>query len=225
MERLKGNKGLSICPTTNFDSSHSKSRKVVIYVVSFSLRAVMLATFFAGISYIIFHHKARKTESHKREVQTQNLFAIWSYDDGKLVYGNIIEATKEFIKKYLIRERGSGSVYKAELSTGQVVAVKKPHLGLDRDMCYHKAFMSEIRALIETRHHNIIKLYWFCWHAKVSFLVYEFLEGGNLDKILREETQAIALDWTKTIKVVEGVANASYYLHHGCSPLIVHRDL
>ncbi|XP_028787208.1 MDIS1-interacting receptor like kinase 2-like [Neltuma alba] len=231
MERLIGNKGLCgnlsglpICPTTNFDSSHSKSRKVVIYVVSFSLGAVMLATFFIGISYIIFHHKARKTESQEREVQTQNLFAIWSYD-GKLVYENIIEATEEFNEKYLIGEGGSGSVYKAELSTGQVVAVKKLHSIPDRDMCLQKAFISEIRALTETRHHNIVKLYGFCWHSKVSFLVYEFLEGGSLDKILSEETQAIALDWTKRIKVVEGVANASYYLHHGCSPSIVHRDL
>ncbi|XP_028758646.1 MDIS1-interacting receptor like kinase 2-like [Neltuma alba] len=158
------------------------------------------------------------------EGQTQNLFAIWSYD-GKLVYENIIEATEEFNEKYLIGEGGSGSVYKAELSTGQVVAVKKLYSVPDKDMCHQKAFMSEIRALTETRHHNIIKLYGFCWHSKVSFLVYEFSEGGSLDKILSEETQAIALDWTKRIKVVEGVANASYYLHHGCSPPIVHRDL
>ncbi|XP_028787197.1 MDIS1-interacting receptor like kinase 2-like [Neltuma alba] len=85
--------------------------------------------------------------------------------------------------------------------------------------------MSEIRTLTETRHHNIIKIYGFCWHSKVSFLVYEFLEGGSLDKILSEETQAIALDWSKRIKAVEGMANASYYLYYGYSPLIVHCDI
>ncbi|XP_028787202.1 MDIS1-interacting receptor like kinase 2-like [Neltuma alba] len=231
MGRLIGNKGLCgdqfglpICPTTNFDSSHSKSKKVLIYVVSFSLGVVMLATSSIGISYIICHHKARKTKVQETKAQTQNLFAIWSYD-GKLVYENIIEVTEEFNEKYLIGEGVSGSVYKAKLSTGQVVAVKKLHSVPDKDMCHQKAFMSEIRALTETRHHNIIRLYGFCWHSKVSFLVYEFLEGGSLDKILREETQAITLDWSKRIKVVEGVANASYYLHHGCSPPIIHRDI
>ncbi|KAK4270654.1 hypothetical protein QN277_019433 [Acacia crassicarpa] len=231
IETLKDNKGLCgnvsglpICPTNSYDPRHHKRNKVVIYVLFFGLGSVLLAIVFMGISYIVFHHNERKAKGQEREVQTQNLFAIWSYD-GKLVYENIIEATEEFDEKYLIGVGGFGSVYKAELPTGQVVAVKKLHFLPDRDQCHQKAFMSEIRALTEPRHHNIIKLYGFCWHSKFSFLVYEFLEGGSLDKILSDDTQAIALGWNKRIKVVEGVANALYYLHHGLSPPIVHRDI
>ncbi|KAI9126739.1 hypothetical protein K1719_002335 [Acacia pycnantha] len=230
-ETLKDNKGLCgnvsglpICPTKIYGPRHHKRNKVVIYALSLGLGSVLLAILLIGISYLVCHHNAQKEKSQERKVQTQNLFAIWSYD-GKLVYENIVEATKEFDEKYLIGVGGFGSVYKAELSTGQVVAVKKLHFLPDRDQCHQKAFMSEIRALIETRHRNIIKLYGFCWHSKFSFLVYEYLEGGSLDKILSDDTQAIALDWNKRIRVVEGVANASYYLHHGLSPPIVHRDI
>ncbi|KAL7208647.1 hypothetical protein ACSBR1_030394 [Camellia fascicularis] len=48
--------------------------------------------------------------------------------------------------------------------TGQVVAVKKLH--------------------------NIVKLYGYCSHSRHSFLVYEFLEGGSLGKILSTEDQS-----------------------------------
>ncbi|MCI63622.1 receptor-like protein kinase, partial [Trifolium medium] len=39
-----------------------------------------------------------------------------------MVYENIIDATEKFDKKHLIGVGGHGSVYKAELSTGQVIA-------------------------------------------------------------------------------------------------------
>ncbi|KEH23426.1 tyrosine kinase family protein [Medicago truncatula] len=39
------------------------------------------------------------------------------------------------------------------------------------------------------------------------------------------DTQATAFDWEKRVNVVKGVANALSYLHHDCSPPIVHRDI
>ena len=64
--------------------------------------------------------------NNTREVQNGNMFANWSYD-GKMVYENIIEATEEFDSKHCVGVGGCGSVYKAELQLGQVVAVKKFH--------------------------------------------------------------------------------------------------
>ncbi|CAL2248704.1 unnamed protein product [Prunus armeniaca] len=61
-----------------------------------------------------------------RGAQTENLFDIWSYD-GKLVYEDIIEATEEFNSKHCVGAGGHASVYKAQLQTGQIAAVKKLH--------------------------------------------------------------------------------------------------
>uniref|UniRef100_A0A2N9G1E7 non-specific serine/threonine protein kinase n=1 Tax=Fagus sylvatica TaxID=28930 RepID=A0A2N9G1E7_FAGSY len=97
------------------------------------------------------NNQVRKTEAKSREAQNDNLFAIWSYD-GKMVYENIIDATEEFDSKYCIGVGGYGSVYKAELPTSQVVAVKKLHSLPDGEICNQKAFTSEIRALTEIRH-------------------------------------------------------------------------
>uniref|UniRef100_A0A7N2LWS3 non-specific serine/threonine protein kinase n=1 Tax=Quercus lobata TaxID=97700 RepID=A0A7N2LWS3_QUELO len=168
----------------------------------------------AGVSLLLCQ-RVNKTEDKPREVHNDNLFAIWSYD-GKMVYQNIIEAKEEFDYKYCIGVGGFGSVYKAKLQASQVVAVKKLHLLPDGEISNKKDFMSEIHALTEIRHRNIIKLYGFCSHPKHSLLVYEFLEGGSLVKLLNNEEGAKTFDWIKRANVVKGVANALSYMHHDC---------
>ena len=92
------------------------------------------------------------------------MFTIWSYD-GKMVYENIIDATEEFDPKYCIGVGGYGSVYKAELPTGQVIAVKKLHPLEDEGITNLDSFENEIGALTEIRHCNIVRLYGFCSHS------------------------------------------------------------
>jgi len=79
--------------------------------------------------------------------------------------------------------------------------------------------------LTEIRHRNIVNLYGFFSHSQFSFLVYEFVEKGSLEKILKDDEEAIAFDWKKRVTVIKDVANALCYMHHDCSPPIVHRDI
>ncbi|XP_039162953.1 MDIS1-interacting receptor like kinase 2-like [Eucalyptus grandis] len=110
--------------------------------------------------------------------------------DGNAVYKSIIEATEEFDAKYCIGVRGHGSVYKAQLQTGETVA-----------------------------------FYDFCWSSRHSFLVYEFLECGSLKNVLNSEERIATFDWNKRVNVVKGVAYALSYMHHECSPPIIHQDV
>ena len=127
--------------------------------------------------------------------------------------------------KQCIGTGGYGIVYKAELPTGRVVAVKKLHSSQDGDMADLKAFKSEIHALTQIRHRNIVKLYGFSSFAEISFLVYEFMEKGSLRNILSNDEEAEKLDWIVRLNIVKGVAKALSYMHHDCSPPIVHRDI
>ncbi|THG03256.1 hypothetical protein TEA_009070 [Camellia sinensis var. sinensis] len=174
--------------------------------------------------FMAFHKKVRNTTDEPRQVHNQNLFAIWSYDV-KMVYENIIEATENFSTKHWVGEGGCGTVYRADLPSGQVVAVKKLHESPDGDLTNLQSFMSEICALIEIRHQNIVKLYGYCSHPRHSFLVYEFLEGGSSGNMLSTKDQVLQFDWIKRVNVAKGVANALSYMHHNCSPPIIHRDI
>ncbi|KAL6179485.1 hypothetical protein ACLB2K_051000 [Fragaria x ananassa] len=61
--------------------------------------------------------------------------------------------------------------------------------------------------------------------AMWSFLVYEFLERGSLDKILSKDEEAKEFWWSKRMNIVKGVAHALSYMHHDCLPPILHRDI
>ncbi|KAI3843040.1 hypothetical protein MKX03_018295 [Papaver bracteatum] len=157
----------------------------------------------------------------------RNLFSIWIYD-GKIVFEDIIEATEDFDDKSCIGTGGYGSVYKAELSTGQVVAVKKLHSSdEDSEISDLKSFESEIHALTEIRHRNIVKLFGFCSNLerRISFLVYEFVEKGSLKNVLCDREQAVEFGRIKRVRFIKGTADALAYMHHDCIPAIVHRDI
>ncbi|CAJ2674006.1 unnamed protein product [Trifolium pratense] len=231
IEALKNNKGLcgnvsglELCSTLGSNFQSHKTNKILVLVLPLTLGTLLLALFVYGLSYILFQTLRTKEYKHAEEIQTENLFAIWSFD-GQMVYENIIEATEQFDKKHLIGVGGQGSVYKAELSTGQVIAVKKLHLLHNGELSNIKAFASEIQTLTEIRHRNIVKLYGYCSHPLHSFLVYEFLEKGSVDKILKDDELATAFDWNMRVNAIKDVANALCYMHHDCSPPIVHRDI
>lgn len=46
-----------------------------------------------------------------------------------------------------------------------------------------------------------------------------------MDKILKDDEQETAFDWNRRVNVIKDVANALCYMHHDCSPPIVHRDI
>ncbi|XP_058092576.1 MDIS1-interacting receptor like kinase 2-like [Magnolia sinica] len=200
-----------------------KGRQVVIFIVLPLLAALFLLFIVVGVSSI-YSQRRRNKEKVVLERSSRNPFSIWNYD-GIDAFEQIVEVTEGFDDKYCIGIGGYGKVYKANLPSGQVVAVKKLHPLEGGDQSDQRSFRNEIRALTEIRHRNIVKLYGFCSHAQFSFLVYEYMERGSLAGILSNDREAAEFDWTLRAKVIKGVAHALSYMHHDCTQPIVHRDL
>ncbi|XP_030941714.1 MDIS1-interacting receptor like kinase 2-like [Quercus lobata] len=194
--------GLKACP----QMIHNPLHRNYVIIILVPLLGTLFVVF---ITFQVSHkcsQRVMKIENKLTSTQNDDLFAIWSFD-GKMVYENIIEATEEFSSKYCIGLGGYGSVYKVELPTSQVVAVKKLHSLPNGETPNQKAFISEIHALTKIRHRNI------------------FLEGGSLLQLLNNEERAKAFEWIKRVNVIKGVANALAYMHHDCSTPIIHRDI
>ncbi|XP_022764187.1 MDIS1-interacting receptor like kinase 2-like [Durio zibethinus] len=229
-EALRNNKGLCgnatglmPCAVAASSNGHRKSSKVIIFIVIPFFGLLFLCIMVGSILILCQKNRTRKSESI--EPQLGEFFTLWGCN-GRILYENIIEATEDFSSNNYIGSGGYGTVYKAALPIGEVVAVKKLHQSEDSMTSNNlKAFESEIHALSEIRHRNIVKLYGFCSHPKNSFLVYEFVERGSLRKVLSNKDEAMELDWEKRINVVKGVANALSYMHHDHSPPIIHRDI
>ena len=127
--------------------------------------------------------------------------------------------------KYCIGTGGYGSVYKAQLPNGKVFALKKLHTSETEELAFIKSFRNEAQVLSQVLHRNIVKLYGFCLHRKCMFLIYEYMERGSLFCNLHIDEDAVELDWAKRVNIVKAMAHALAYLHHDCSPSIVHRDI
>ncbi|WRX10341.1 Protein kinase domain - like 10, partial [Theobroma cacao] len=220
---LQSNKGLCGNTTCLKACVPISSRKGLIWIIIPLLGSLLLLLILI-IGLFALCRRCKSKNKTSEEKNCEQIFGI-SGNFGKRFYQDIIEATDEFNSNYCIGTGGHGHVYKAVLSSGQVVAVKKLHLSEDGELTNVKAFKKEVVALTNIRHRNIVKLHGFCPHAKHPFLVYELIEKGSLKVILNDEKQAMELDWVKRLNVVKGVAHALAYMHHDCSPPIIHRDI
>ena len=57
------------------------------------------------------------------------------------------------------------------------------------------------------------------------FLISTYMERGRLFRTLSKEARAVGLDWIKRVNIVKNVAHALSYMHHYCTPPIIHRDI
>ncbi|KAM1385501.1 hypothetical protein ACFX2F_032059 [Malus domestica] len=85
-------------------------------------------------------------------------------EEVKFTFAEVVKAVDDFHEKYCIGTGGFGRVYKAELQSGQVVAVKRLNMSDSNDIpaINLQSFQNEIRTLTSIRHRNIIRLYGFC---------------------------------------------------------------
>ncbi|XVF60512.1 hypothetical protein PTKIN_Ptkin08bG0053300 [Pterospermum kingtungense] len=219
---FEGNKDLAAypCPSRTEKSKSNRTAyytKIFLPVVIFSTFSILGCLFFSLI-------KAKNNQVGSLTTKNGDLCSIWNYD-GKIAYEDIIVATEDFDIRYCIGTGGYGSVYKAQLPCGKVVALKKLHRLEAEDPIFDKSFKNEVKILSEIRHRNIVKLHGYCLHQRCMFLIYEYMERGSLFWVLSNEVEAVELNWKKRVEIIKSVAHALSYLHHDCTPPIVHRDI
>ncbi|CAL8178260.1 unnamed protein product [Prunus armeniaca] len=203
-----------------------KHKKVIIGVLVPVCGLSVVAITIALIR--MFHKKTKRALKKINSAENfENFESMILQEEVKFTFGEVVKAIDDFHEKYCIGKGGFGRVYKAELLSGQVVAVKRLNMSDSNDIpaINLQSFENEIRTLTNVRHRNIIRLYGFCSRRGCIFLLYEYLERGSLGKALYGVDGVIELGWATRVKVVKGLAHALSYLHHDCSPPIVHRDV
>jgi len=199
---------------------HHKARFQYSLVLAISI-PVCIAIMFSIFSVSVILKRKRPQKATVTDIR--DVLSVWNFD-GKLAFEDITRAPENFSDRYIIGSGGYGTVYKAQLQGGRLVAVKKIHPTED-DISDEKRFLGEIEVLTKIRHRSIVKLYGFCSHPRYKFLVYDYIERGNLHSVLQNEELAKELDWKKRVSIARDVAQAIYYLHHECNPPIIHRDV
>ncbi|KQK22412.1 LRR receptor-like serine/threonine-protein kinase FEI 1 [Brachypodium distachyon] len=144
-----------------------------------------------------------------------------------MFHGDLPYSTKDILKKLetmddenIIGAGGFGTVYKLAMDDGNVFALKrivKTNEGRDR------FFDRELEILGSVKHRYLVNLRGYCNSPSSKLLIYDYLPGGSLDEVLHEKSEQ--LDWDARINIILGAAKGLAYLHHDCSPRIIHRDI
>ncbi|KAJ0051655.1 hypothetical protein Pint_00728 [Pistacia integerrima] len=101
----------------------------------------------------------------------------------QLTYENVVRATAGFNVQNCIGSGGFGATYKAEISPGVVVAVKRLSVGRFQG---DQQFDAEIKTLGRVQHPNLVTLIGYHVSEGEMFLIYNYLPGGNLEKFIQE---------------------------------------
>ncbi|CAI0550920.1 unnamed protein product [Linum tenue] len=129
-------------------------------------------------------------------------------------YEELAKATDDFSLANKIGAGGFGAVYYAELR-GERAAIKK------MDMQASKEFFAELKVLTHVHHLNLVRLIGYCVEGSL-FLVYEFIENGNLSQHLREREP---LTWPGRVQIALNSARGLEYIHEHTVPVYIHRDI
>lgn len=123
----------------------------------------------------------------------------------------------------IIGKGGAGIVYKGNMPNGDSVAVKRLP-AMSRGSSHDHGFNAEIQTLGKIRHRHIVRLLGFCSNHETNLLVYEYMPNGSLGEVIHGKKGG-HLHWDTRYKIAVEAAKGLCYLHHDCSPLIVHRDV
>ncbi|XP_030943788.1 leucine-rich repeat receptor-like serine/threonine-protein kinase BAM3 [Quercus lobata] len=207
---------LSPCNYSSISPLESHNHKGIKAQVSGKFKLIFaLALLLCSLVFVIL--AIIKTRKVRRN---SNLWKLTAFQ--KLEFGSedILECIKD---NNIIGRGGAGIVYRGTMPNGEQVAVKKL-LGISKGSSHDNGLSAEIRTLGKIRHRNIVRLLAFCSNKETNFLVYEYMPNGSLGEVLHGKRGGF-LKWATRLKIAIEAAKGLCYLHHDCSPLILHRDV
>ncbi len=120
----------------------------------------------------------------------------------------------------LLGEGGMGTVYRAtDTLLQRSVAVKILHPHLVRDTTFFERFRNEAILSAKLNHSNVAVLYNFLRDRNDNFMVMEYVDGTNLEKLLKQNG---GLPFESVLKIMIQALDG---LHHAHEKGILHRDI
>lgn len=193
-----------------------------IYVTYYRKKKVWKQEFLSEESSAIFGQvkndevSGNATYGTSDSASPANMIGIRVEKSGEFSYEELANATNNFNMANKIGQGGFGEVYYAELN-GEKAAIKK------MDMKATKEFLAELKVLTRVHHVNLVRLIGYCVEGSL-FLVYEYIDNGNLGQHLRG-SDGEPLSWPSRVKIALDSARGLEYIHEHTVPAYIHRDI
>jgi serine/threonine protein kinase len=137
----------------------------------------------------------------------------------RIGFKELMQGTRNFSSENVISTNSTGTLYKATFNDGSSVAIRRLRVTSHND----KAFRTEMEALGNLKHRNLVPLLGYCVAAGERLLVYQHMPAGSLWERLHCGFEK--LPWADRVKVATGAARGLAFLHHSCNPRVLHRNV
>ncbi|XP_050285789.1 LRR receptor-like serine/threonine-protein kinase IOS1 [Quercus robur] len=218
----KGSLLLSVDENSNFCGSGScnKKKKNIAFPIVASVGGLFILSL--TVVAILWGLRSRKQQHTTKvakvdlepNVQNQSLESI----QRQFTYPDLLRITNNFER--ILGKGGFGTVFHGCIENTQV-AVKM--LSASSVQGYQQ-FQAEVKLLMRVHHKNLTTLVGYCYEGTNMGLVYEYMANGDLEAHLSGENTNI-LSWEARLQIAMDAAQGLEYLHHGCKPPIIHRDV
>ncbi|XP_015889957.3 putative leucine-rich repeat receptor-like protein kinase At2g19210 isoform X2 [Ziziphus jujuba] len=212
---LDGNVDLCLTAPCKEEKKKKKNNIVVplvsALVPSLIILAALIIIWRCKTKQSIHQGQATVVKSHKRE-------GLLKSNNQQFTYSEIVSMTKNF--QSLIGKGGFGMVYHGYLNDGTQVAVKMLSTLSNQSS---SQFQNEAQLLMRVHHRNLASIIGYCNEGGNMGIVFEYMAYGNLENYLSDKTKV--LSWKERLQIAVDAAQGLEYLHHGCKPPIIHRDV
>ncbi|VVB00535.1 unnamed protein product [Arabis nemorensis] len=199
------------CVNKPGESGHPKKSIIVPVVASAASMVVLVAALI--LFFVLKRKKSSKSKEKSREAPRITKKKRFTYEE-------VTEMTNNFER--ILGKGGFGMVYHGYVNGTEPVAVK---IVSQASVHGHKQFKAEVDLLLRVHHKNLVSLVGYCDKGKELALVYEYMAKGDLKEILSGKHGSSVLRWGTRLKIALEAAQGLEYLHKGCRPPIVHRDV
>ncbi|XP_022992101.1 probable LRR receptor-like serine/threonine-protein kinase At1g05700 [Cucurbita maxima] len=191
---------------------YSKLKKYLALIIISCIIAVLLPILMVAL---VIYKRRKQRENLKRSIEERLLKS----KNRQVRYSEILIISDNL--KTTIGEGGFGKVYYGALSDKTQVAIKLLSASSKQGP---NEFKAEAQILTVVHHRNLVSLIGYCDEAEHKALVYEFMSNGNLRKHLSDPNTKV-LSWMERLQIAVDAAQGLEYLHNGCKPPIIHRDM
>lgn len=201
---------ISYCPSASSPSqdSHKTRASNMVTVIMVLITLLLLLP----VSWIIVR---------KRRSERSRIWKLTAFQKLDFKAEDVLECLKE---ENIIGKGGAGIVYRGSMPSGIDVAIKRL-AGRGRGNSHNDhGFMAEIQTLGSIKHRNIVRLLGYLSKKDTNLLLYEYMSHGSLGEMLHG-TKGAHLQWESRYRIAVEAAKGLCYLHHDCSPSIIHRDV
>uniref|UniRef100_A0A9I9DVD9 non-specific serine/threonine protein kinase n=1 Tax=Cucumis melo TaxID=3656 RepID=A0A9I9DVD9_CUCME len=221
--RTQGNPDLcKLDSCTNMTPERKKSNNIIIPAVA-SVGGLLAFLIIAVIVYWIAKSNKKQQGDdvaligNPAKAYTQ-LGSSLETNRRQFTFAEVVMITNNFER--VLGKGGFGMVYYGVLDDTEV-AVKMISPSAVQG---YSQFQAEVTILMRVHHRNLTSLVGYMNDGGHLGLIYEYMAKGNLAEHLSEKTTSI-LSWEDRLRIAIDAAQGLEYLHHGCKPPIVHRDV